>query len=144
MSIKTNIYSCGWALALVLPIFSAMFLPTNSSHEFKNSLFEDQKKKQKEIVNQRLRIFIMGLLLGLGVSIYLKIKKNIGNCHMVILTVLVCKTYYLLYDGKDSMVNYLKNLDQMKLYKKVSTSMGKKEGISNLIMVGYIIYSIVR
>ena len=105
MSLKTNIYSCGWALSLVLPTFLVMFLPTNSKHEFTNSLFPKQIKKNKEIVMQRLRIFLMGLLMGLGVSLFLKMKKKINQCQMVIIIFLVCKAYYLLYDGKDSMIN---------------------------------------
>ena len=116
---------------------------------FDSLLNEEQRATYKLIVNERLKLYVQGIILGLVLGfIYLSIASNKTMGRACIFTVIVLSTnyfYYMLYPKSDYMVPYLNTQEQrvawLDIYREMQyrCKMGFLLGLVAYLLLGYFV-----
>lgn len=112
-----------------------------SCKEFEKSLDEEQLASYKKIVGERRNLYIWGLILGILLSVlYIYFGGKHNNC---VFTAIIFGTqfmFYMLAPKGRTMMEMLKNEEQLKLYAKLHRNMQFKFFMGALIgIVGFLI-----
>ena len=113
-----KIISC--AIAFILLISSVvMHFFIDKKDDFMLTLSEDQKIKYKDIIQERLKIYIFGMILGLILGflyIYIYNEDKFKVCKFVAIIMVSKLTFYYFYPKSDSMLYHLDKPDQFKAW----------------------------
>lgn len=115
--------------------------------DFQNLLSPDQMNKYKSIVNERLSIYIQGLLIGaiLGlivVSMLDKVTTTNRVCVFVVVALLFNVIYYLLMPKTSYMLQHLNSDEQVNAWLRVYKSMRQRYILGFFVgVVGYAVFA---
>ena len=113
-----KIISC--AIAFILLISSVvMHFFIDKKDDFMLTLSEDQKIKYKDIIQERLKIYIFGMILGLILGflyIYIYNEDKFKVCKFVAIIMVSKLTFYYFYPKSDSMLYHLDKIEQFKAW----------------------------
>ena len=113
-----KIISC--AIAFILLISSiVMHFFIDKKDDFMLTLSEDQKIKYKDIIQERLKIYIFGMILGLILGflyIYIYSEDKFKVCKFVAIIMVSKLTFYYFYPKSDSMLYHLDKIEQFKAW----------------------------
>jgi hypothetical protein len=110
---------------------------------FDSLLDEQQKRIYNEIVKERILIYFIGMLLGLGFGIYYYVNNKDDNyrfCKFLAIIYIVKLGFYYFYPKKPLMLYSLKNQKQVEAWADIYTEM-KSKWIKSLIIgfIGYLL-----
>lgn len=121
--------------------------------EYEKSLDENQKMLYKQSVNERQKIYIIGLIIGIIIAtlyyVYRStnnLNKNAVNDSCILLSIVLFTQYivYMIYPKKINMVTLMNNKEQLEKWNDVYKYMQNRYYTGMLIGgVGYVILSIV-
>lgn len=115
--------------------------------EFESSLSDEQKKIMIDIVNERIKIMIFGVCVGLLASfgVYMLTKpKNFNGAMFLIsgVTLLTSYFWYILFPKKKYMIETLNSSEQIKLWNEVYKVMQNRFHYGLLFgMIMYLAYN---
>lgn len=147
---KTNcIITCGIACMF----FSSMLYMSLNPYKYKllkdflSKLDEKQVHIFNEIHNERLQIYIIGLLLGILCGfIYLNFNSNISvyrTCNFISIVMGINYLFYLIYPKSTYMLQHLKNQDQIEAWLTLYKSMQYNQYTGMVLgLIAYILITI--
>ena len=120
--------------------------------EYKEILDEEQKEKYEKIINERLKIYIYGVLIGVMIGlIYIYKVKGIASMqeyvksNSCVFTAIVLFTQYIVYSlwkKSDWMITTLKTKEQREKWLEVYRVMKQRYHVGMLLgVVSYVILS---
>ena len=113
-----KIVSC--AIAFVLLISSViMHFFIDKKDDFIKTLSHEQKIKYKDIIQERLKIYIFGMILGLFLGfmyIYIYNEDKFKVCKFVVIVMVTKLTFYYFYPKSDFMLYHLNEKEQFKAW----------------------------
>ena len=113
-----RIISC--AIAFILLISSViMHFFIDKKDDFMLTLSEDQKIKYKDIIQERLKIYIFGMILGLILGflyVYIYNDDRFKVCKFVAIVLVTKLTFYYFYPKSDFMLYHLTEKEQIKAW----------------------------
>jgi len=116
-----QIISC--AIAFILLISSiVMHFFIEKKDDFMLTLSEDQKIKYKDIIHERLKIYIFGMILGLILGflyMYIYNEDKFKVCKFVSIVMVSKLTFYYFYPKSDFMLYHLDKPEQVKAWTDV-------------------------
>ena len=86
------------------------------------TLNESQKKKYKDIIQERFKIYIFGMILGLVLGflyVYIYNEDRFKVCKFVSIVLVTKLTFYYFYPKSDFMLYHLTETDQVKAWTDV-------------------------
>lgn len=117
-----NFSSCDLACLIATGMFGGkLYLVVNYNKKelldkFTNTLDDNQKKRYKNIMKERLNIYLQGMLLGLVFGfLYLQVvseKELVRACMFAVIVLGTNYFYYILKPKSDYMVKHLQNQKQ--------------------------------
>lgn len=137
--------SCGLAIALILgTLFVNIYSHYNNEvvKKYRSLLTPEQDNIYKEIVNERLRIYMTGQLLGLllGLLYLFTSKQNFSVCMFLFIVMLTQYFYYTLTPKQKWMLDYLTTPEQVSAWLDVYKQMMKLYHLGVLFgIIGYFI-----
>ena len=147
--------TCDMACLIAVGLFAAqLFIMVGYKKKdliikFESLLNDEQKLRYRKIVNERLTIYIHGLILGIILGfIYLSLVKESTTARACVFTVIVLGVnmlYYILKPKSDYMVPHLKTQDQriawLDIYKEMQfrCKLGFVIGIAAFLLFGLFI-----
>lgn len=119
---------CGIAAGLFGAMLYLMFNPNkgNIINDFQNSLSPEQNAIYLDIKNERMTIYLVGLLIGLLVGMmYLRLQKNslVRTCVFTVLVLGITYVFYMLVPKSKYMVTYLDTEEKRKKWLNVYVEM---------------------
>ena len=139
---KFNIY-CFLALTFIISgIYLSIMKPHNNVFiEFMNSLNREQQNMYEIRIQERLKIYLLGILLGIFFAVffyYYNPNSSFMICKFIAIIYLVKLLVYYITPKSPLMLNYLTNRKQVQLWTKIYKTM-KNRWIYSLIFgtVGY-------
>ena len=113
--------------------------------DFQNKLDSSQKKIYKKIVHERLKIYLIGYILGLICgSLYIynsNSKKSKKLCIFITITIIIKLSYYKISPKSTYMVEHLKNKEQNKAWINIYKHMSRKWIFGTIIgLLGYFLF----
>lgn len=127
--------TCLLALLFIITkiiILFTMKFPYNKLHkDFNNSLDEKQLEAYKKIISERRRIYILGYILGVLISIivilvnYFLLKKDKLSilCLAVVISTLTTYFFYILYPKSKYILEVIETKEQVNNWLKIYKSM---------------------
>jgi hypothetical protein len=115
--------------------------------DFQNLLSPEQMNKYKEVVNERLSIYIQGLLIGviLGlivVSMLERISSLNRVCVFVVVALVFNVVYYLLMPKTTYMLQHLNSNDQVNAWLQVYKVMRQRYILGFFVgIIGYAVFA---
>lgn len=115
--------------------------------DFQNLLSPDQMRKYRGVVNERLSIYIQGLLIGviLGlivVSMLDKVTTTNRVCVFVVIALLFNVIYYLLMPKTSYMLQHLNSKEQVNAWLRVYKVMRQRYILGFFVgVVGYVVFA---
>ena len=110
---------------------------------FLNTLDNNQKKKYKKIIKERLNIYITGLIISFILTYILtkNMKKSSYRfCSRIAISIMITHLYYNLYPKSDYMLNHLNNKTQNKAWLEIYKHMKFRCHIGFIFgMISYIL-----
>ena len=118
-------------LSLIGASIYTMTVPQDKINLLNNKLSPKLKNKYKSIIENRKKIYIQGLILGLIISYIILRNLNTSNKYYKVMsyfaiTMIVTVFYYLLMPKEDYILNYLKTEDERKAWLEVYKTMRNK------------------
>jgi len=139
---------CLMASALFGSMIYIMLNPRKSEiiNEFQSSLTKEQNQVYAEIVNERMKIYLIGLVVGLVLGfLYLQFNTSKTVSRTCVFTVLVLFTsnvLYLIAPKSKYMVTYLNTETQRNSWLKVYKEMQYRQVIGTLLgIIAYVLLS---
>ncbi len=142
---KFNICAVGITL-LISSIYMSYMKRNNSKFsKFNNLLNKEQKEIYQTIVHERLKIYIMGMVLGLSFALfYLYNNKNDNYkvCKFLAIVYLIKLGFYYLYPKSPLMLYSLTEKEQVDAWADIYTDM-KVRWIQSLVVgfFGYLLFA---
>ena len=142
---KFNICAVGITLLISSVYMSYMKRNNDKFTKFNNLLNEEQIKIYQNIVHERLKIYIMGMILGLSFALfYLYHNKNDNYkvCKFLTIVYLIKLGFYYLYPKSPLMLYSLKGKEQVDAWADIYTDM-KLRWIKSLVVgfFGYLLFA---
>lgn len=135
---------CAVAITLLISSIYLSLVPANKSLfiKFQDSLNIEQKKIYEKIVYERIMIYVIGMLLGIGFGILFYIKYPKSDylfCKLVCIMILTKLVFYKIYPKHPLMLYSLDRQDQVKAWADIYTEM-KTRWIKSLLVgfAGYL------
>ena len=116
-----KIISCAIAFVLLLSSIIMHFL-IDKKDDFLLTLNESQKKKYKDIIQERFKIYIFGMILGLVLGflyVYIYNEDRFKVCKFVSIVLVTKLTFYYFYPKSDFMLYHLTETEQVKAWTDV-------------------------
>ena len=116
-----KIISCVVAFVLLLSSILMHFF-IDKKDDFLLTLNESQKIKYKEIIQERLKIYIFGMIIGLilgFIYIYIYSEDKFKVCKFVAIVLVTKLTFYYFYPKSDFMLYHLTETNQVKAWTDV-------------------------
>jgi len=116
-----------------------------SFKDFNNSLNKSQLSIYNKIINERLSVYIHGIILGLLLGVLFvivmnKLKRYNRICLFVLVVLLTSMVYYKLMPKSDYMIKHLTSPNQIDKWLKIYTTIKFRGTISILIsIIAYIL-----
>ena len=125
----------------IIILFTITLPYNNSQKELNNSLDQKQKETYKKIISERRRIYIMGYLIGITLSIavilvnvfVLKQNKSSAVCLAVVISSITTYFFYILYPKSKYMIQVLETKEQINNWLSIYKSMQFKFHFSFLL-----------
>jgi uncharacterized membrane protein YfcA len=138
--------SCLIGITMLIGSLSMTIMKKNTDifNNFYKLLDEKQKVIYEEIVRERLMIYFIGMVIGLGLGIYYYIgsKDKYKLCKFLAIIYLVKLGFYYFYPKKPLMLYSLTDQDQVEAWANIYEEMKSKYKKSLLIgFVGYLLIS---
>jgi hypothetical protein len=112
-----KIISCAIAFVLLLSSILMHFF-IDKKDDFLLTLNMDQKKKYKDIIQERFKIYIFGMILGF-LYVYIYNEDRFKVCKFVAIVLVTKLTFYYFYPKSDFMLYHLTETDQVKAWTDV-------------------------
>ena len=116
-----KIISCAIAFVLLLSSILMHFF-IDKKDDFMLTLNESQKKKYKDIILERFKIYIFGMILGLVLGFlyaYIYNEDRFKVCKFVSIVLVTKLTFYYFYPKSDFMLYHLTETEQVKAWTDV-------------------------
>jgi len=116
-----KIISCAIAFVLLLSSILMHFF-IDKKDDFLLTLNVDQKKKYKDIIQERFKIYIFGMILGLVLGflyVYIYNEDRFKVCKFVSIVLVTKLTFYYFYPKSDFMLYHLTETEQVKAWTDV-------------------------
>ena len=116
-----KIISCAIAFVLLLSSILMHFF-IDKKDDFLLTLNESQKKKYKDIIQERFKIYIFGMILGLVLGflyVYIYNEDRFKVCKFVAIVLVTKLTFYYFYPKSDFMLYHLTETNQVKAWTDV-------------------------
>ena len=116
-----KIISCAIAFVLLLSSILMHFF-IDKKDDFMLTLNESQKKKYKDIIQERFKIYIFGMILGLVLGflyVYIYNEDRFKVCKFVSIVLVTKLTFYYFYPKSDFMLYHLTETDQVNAWTDV-------------------------
>ena len=116
-----KIISCAIAFVLLLSSILMHFF-IDKKDDFLLTLNVDQKKKYKDIIQERFKIYIFGMILGLVLGflyVYIYNEDRFKVCKFVAIVLVTKLTFYYFYPKSDFMLYHLTETEQVKAWTDV-------------------------
>ena len=116
-----KIISCAIAFVLLLSSILMHFF-IDKKDDFLLTLNADQKKKYKDIIQERFKIYIFGMILGLVLGflyVYIYNEDRFKVCKFVAIVLVTKLTFYYFYPKSDFMLYHLTETEQVKAWTDV-------------------------
>ena len=116
-----KIISCAIAFVLLLSSILMHFF-IDKKDDFLLTLNESQKKKYKDIIQERLKIYIFGMILGLVLGflyVYIYNEDRFRVCKFVSIVLVTKLTFYYFFPKSDFMLYHLTETNQVKAWTDV-------------------------
>jgi hypothetical protein len=116
-----QIISCAIAFVLLLSSILMHFF-IDKKDDFLLTLNESQKMKYKDIIQERFKIYIFGMILGLVLGflyIYIYIEDRFKVCKFVAIVLVTKLTFYYFYPKSDFMLYHLTEKNQVSAWTDV-------------------------
>ena len=116
-----KIISCAIAFVLLLSSILMHFF-IDKKDDFLLTLNESQKMKYKDIIQERFKIYIFGMILGLVLGflyVYIYNEDRFKVCKFVSIVLVTKLTFYYFYPKSDFMLYHLTETDQVKAWTDV-------------------------
>ncbi len=137
-----NVVYCLFTYMTLMSFFFIWIYKLSNGDEmalFKKTLTNNQKIVYDEIKNERMINYEMGLLIGIIIAyIYSYFSAKTTACSYAGLAFLIAALYYMLIPKSKYMVNYLTDMDQVKLYNDVYVQFRFMTNVAYL--VGFILF----
>jgi hypothetical protein len=135
---------CSVGLIFILSSFFFSFINTDESIfiDFDQMLSPEQKNIYREIIKERIHIYITGSILGLLLSIlyYLFVKEKYSVCTSVVIFYVVQLLYYKMSSKHPLMLYYLTTREQVDQWADIYLYMKQRWNVSFLLaFIGYIL-----
>lgn len=142
---KFNICAIGITLLISSVYMSYMKRDNDKFTKFNNLLDDEQKIKYQNIVHERLKIYIIGMILGLSFAlfyIYNNKNDNYKVCKFLTIVYLIKLGFYYLYPKSPLMLYSLKGKEQVDAWADIYTDM-KLRWIKSLVVgfFGYLLFA---
>ena len=138
---------CLVGLTLLFSSIYMTFENRNSDHfkRFYNLLDDSQKNIYETIIQERLSIYFVGMILGLGLSIYYYIhskKDKFRLCKFLMILYFVKFGFYYFYPKQPLMLYSLTTKEQINSWANIYTEMKTRFKYSLVIgFIGYLLIS---
>ena len=139
--------SCVIGITLLIASLSSVFV-RRDSEEFKrfyNLLDDSQKNIYETIIYERLSIYFIGMILGLGLGIYFLLnnkKDKLKLCKFLMILYFVKFGFYYFYPKQPLMLYSLTTKEQINSWANIYTEMKKRFKYSLVIgFIGYLLIS---
>jgi hypothetical protein len=142
---KFNICAIGITL-LISSIYMSYMKRDNTKFSKFNSLLDDKQKKIYEnIVHERLKIYIIGMVLGLSFALFYVYNNKNDNykvCKFLSIVYIIKLGFYYLYPKGPLMLYSLKEKEQVDAWADIYTDM-KLRWIKSLVVgfFGYLLFA---
>ena len=116
-----KIISCAIAFVLLLSSILMHFF-IDKKDDFLLTLNVDQKKKYKDIIQERFKIYIFGMILGLVLGflyVYIYNEDRFKVCKFVSIVLVTKLTFYYFYPKSDFMLYHLTETAQVSAWTDV-------------------------
>ena len=116
-----KIISCAIAFVLLLSSILMHFF-IDKKDDFLLTLNMDQKKKYKDIIQERFKIYIFGMILGLVLGflyVYIYNEDRFKVCKFVSIVLVTKLTFYYFYPKSDFMLYHLTETEQVSAWTDV-------------------------
>ena len=116
-----KIISCAIAFVLLLSSILMHFF-IDKKDDFLLTLNVDQKKKYKDIIQERFKIYIFGMILGLVLGflyVYIYNEDRFKVCKFVSIVLVTKLTFYYFYPKSDFMLYHLTEKNQVSAWTDV-------------------------
>ena len=116
-----KIISCAIAFVLLLSSILMHFF-IDKKDDFLLTLNADQKKKYKDIIQERFKIYIFGMILGLVLGflyVYIYNEDRFKVCKFVAIVLVTKLTFYYFYPKSDFMLYHLTETEQVSAWTDV-------------------------
>jgi len=116
-----KIISCAIAFVLLLSSILMHFF-IDKKDDFMLTLNESQKKKYKDIIQERFKIYIFGMILGLVLGflyVYIYNEDRFKVCKFVAIVLVTKLTFYYFYPKSDFMLYHLTEKNQVNAWTDV-------------------------
>ena len=116
-----KIISCAIAFVLLLSSILMHFF-IDKKDDFLLTLNESQKKKYKDIIQERFKIYIFGMILGLVLGflyVYIYNEDRFKVCKFVAIVLVTKLTFYYFYPKSDFMLYHLTETEQVSAWTDV-------------------------
>ena len=136
--------SCLIGITLLLSSILSLFINKNKSIfiKFNNLLNEKQKHIYNQIINERISIYIIGIILGIVSGIYYYIRNKNDKyrlCKFLMIIYLIKFGFYYFYPKKPLMLYSLNTKEQINTWADIYIEMKNKFKLSLLLgFIGYI------
>ena len=135
-----KLISCATAFVLLISSVVMHFF-VDKKDEFLETLSHEQKLKYKNIIYERLRIYIFGMILGLFLGIlylYTYSEEKFKVCKFIAIIMLTKLIFYYFYPKSDFMLYYLTEKEQIKAW--IDMYRNYKNSWRNSLIVAIIAY----
>jgi hypothetical protein len=116
-----KIISCAIAFVLLLSSILMHFF-IDKKDDFLLTLNVNQKKKYKDIIQERFKIYIFGMILGLVLGflyVYIYNEDRFKVCKFVSIVLVTKLTFYYFYPKSDFMLYHLTETEQVSAWTDV-------------------------
>ena len=130
-------YLCGLAFILLLSSILMNFF-VDKKNKFKETLNNKQKLIYKNIINERLKIYIYGMILGLLLGFiyyYFYNDNNYRLCKFIIIIIATKLLFYYFYPKSDLMLYHINTKEQVKAWGDVYMKYKKSWKMSLIISI---------
>lgn len=143
--------TCAIAYALLGANIWTMMVDDKYEKNLLNTLTDEQKKIHDEIVSDRMKLYLHGLVLGLIIALFIiykfKLSMTSSICLFIAIVGLTQVIYYELMPKKKWMLDYLDNSEQNKAWLAIYKEMKSRWHygfIGGLIIYGIICYGLLK
>ena len=142
---KFNICAVGITLLISSIYMSYMKRDNSKFSKFNNLLNKEQKEIYQTIVHERLKIYIMGMVIGLSFALFYLYNNKTDNykvCKFLAIVYLIKLGFYYLYPKSPLMLYSLTEKEQVDAWADIYTDM-KVRWIQSLVVgfFGYLLFA---